>query len=73
MAKDAVDVVLKNAGIEKKFIRTTIVSPTFRGVVSNRHSIGGEVAPVSLGIDAIVAGRLRNYGQSIHGGFCEWD
>ncbi|HOJ13856.1 MAG TPA: thiolase family protein [Deltaproteobacteria bacterium] len=43
MAKEAFDLVLKDAGIPKEAIEAAYVSNTFWGMFSNQHSIKGEV------------------------------
>lgn len=43
MAKEAVDLVLKDAGLGKDDIQAAYVSNTFWGMFSNQHSIRGEV------------------------------
>jgi acetyl-CoA acetyltransferase len=43
MAKEAVDLVLKDAGLGKNDIQAAYVSNTFWGMFSNQHSIRGEV------------------------------
>ena len=53
MARDAVDLVLKDAGLGKRDIEAAYVSNTFWGMFSNQHSIRGEVMLWHMGIDAI--------------------
>lgn len=53
MAGEAVDLVLKDAGLEKKAIQAAYVSNTFWGMFSNQHSIRGEIMLRDMGIDCI--------------------
>jgi len=53
MAREAVDLVLKDAGIEKKVIQAAYVSNTFWGMFANQHSIRGEIMLRDMGIDRI--------------------
>lgn len=53
MAKDAVDLVLKDAGLKKEDLQAAYVSNTFWGMFSNQHSIRGEVILWDQGIDGI--------------------
>jgi acetyl-CoA acyltransferase len=60
MAKDAVDLVLKDAGLEKNDIQAAYVSNTFWGMFSNQHSIRGEVMLWHMGIDKIPIVNVEN-------------
>jgi len=53
MAHDAVNLVLKDAGLEKGDIQAAYVSNTFWGMFANQHSIRGEVMLWDMGIDRI--------------------
>ncbi len=53
MAKDVVDLVLKDAGTGKKDLQAAYVSNTFWGMYTNQHSIRGQVMLRDMGIDAI--------------------
>ena len=53
MARDAVDLVLKDAGLEKGDIQAAYVSNTFWGMFAGQHSIRGEVMLWDLGMDRI--------------------
>jgi len=50
MAKEAVDLVLRDAGLKKTDIQAAFVSNTFWGMFSNQHSIRGEVMLWDCGI-----------------------
>jgi len=60
MAKEAVGLVLKDAGLEKKDIQAAYVSNTFWGMFSNQHSIRGEVMLWHMGIDKIPIVNVEN-------------
>jgi acetyl-CoA acetyltransferase len=53
MARDAVNLVLKDAGLEKGDIQAAYVSNTFWGMFAGQHSIRGEVMLWDLGMDRI--------------------
>jgi len=53
MAKEAVGLVLKDAGLAKEDIQAAYVSNTFWGMFANQHSIRGEVMLWDMGIDRI--------------------
>jgi acetyl-CoA acyltransferase len=53
MAAQAVDLVLKDAGIGKERLEAAYVSNTFWGMYSDQHSIRGEVMLYPLGIQGI--------------------
>ncbi len=53
MAHDAVNLVLKDAGLGKDDIQAAYVSNTFWGMFANQHSIRGEVMLWDMGIDRI--------------------
>ncbi|MBN2283233.1 MAG: thiolase family protein [Deltaproteobacteria bacterium] len=60
MATQAVDLVLKDAGLGKKDIQAAYVSNTFWGMFSNQHSIRGEVMLWHMGIDTIPIVNVEN-------------
>lgn len=60
MATQAVDLVLKDAGLDKKDIQAAYVSNTFWGMFSNQHSIRGEVMLWHMGIDTIPIVNVEN-------------
>ncbi|MFZ5632023.1 MAG: thiolase family protein [Bacillota bacterium] len=53
MTAEAVDKVLKDAGIDKKDIEAAYFSNTFWGMYTGQHSIKGQVALRPLGIEGI--------------------
>ncbi len=53
MARDAVELVLKDAGLARSDIQAAYVSNTFWGMFANQHSIRGEVMLWDMGIDRI--------------------
>ena len=53
MAKEALDLVLKDAGLRKDAIQAAFVSNTFWGMFSNQHSIRGEVMLWDTGMRGI--------------------
>jgi len=53
MARDAVELVLKDAGLVRSDIQAAYVSNTFWGMFANQHSIRGEVMLWDMGIDRI--------------------
>ena len=53
MAKDAVDLVLRDAGLTKDDIQAAYVSNTFWGMFAGQHSIRGEVMLWDIGMDRI--------------------
>ena len=53
MAKDAVNLVLADAGLKKEDIQAAYVSNTFWGMFSNQHSIRGEIMLRDIGIQGI--------------------
>jgi len=53
MAVEAVDLVLKDAGLEKRDLQAAYVSNTFWGMFSGQHSIRGQVMLRDMGIDSI--------------------
>lgn len=60
MARDAVDLVLADAGLTKQDIQAAFVSNTFWGMFSNQHSIRGEVMLWHMGIDTIPIVNVEN-------------
>ena len=53
MAHDALDLVLKDAGLTKDVIQAAYISNTFWGMFANQHSIRGEVMLWDAGIRGI--------------------
>jgi len=53
MAKEALELVLKDAGLAKDAIQAAYVSNTFWGMFSNQHSIRGEVMLWDIGMNGI--------------------
>jgi acetyl-CoA acetyltransferase len=53
MAKEALELVLKDAGLAKDAIQAAYVSNTFWGMFSNQHSIRGEVMFWDIGMNGI--------------------
>jgi acetyl-CoA acetyltransferase len=53
MAREALDLVLKDAGLDKDAIQAAFVSNTFWGMFSNQHSIKGEVMLWDVGMNGI--------------------
>ena len=53
MAKEALELVLKDAGLTKDLIQAAYVSNTFWGMFSNQHSIKGEVMLWDIGMNGI--------------------
>jgi len=60
MAHEAIDLVLKDAGLGKEDIETAYFSNTFWGLFSNQHSIRGEVTLRSMGIGNIPVTNVEN-------------
>jgi len=60
MAAEAVDLVLKDAGLGKKDLDAAYVSNTFWGMYTNQHSIRGQVILRDLGIDGIPVVNCEN-------------
>jgi acetyl-CoA acetyltransferase len=53
MAREAVELVLKDAGLTRDDIQAAYVSNTFWGMFANQHSIRGEVMLWDMGMDRI--------------------
>ena len=53
MAKEALELVLKDAGLTKDAVQAAYVSNTFWGMFSNQHSIKGEVMLWDIGMNGI--------------------
>lgn len=53
MAQEALELVLKDAGLKKDIIQAAYVSNTFWGMFSNQHSIRGEVMLWDVGMNGI--------------------
>jgi acetyl-CoA acetyltransferase len=53
MARDALELVLKDAGLNKEAIQAAYISNTFWGMFSNQHSIKGEVMLWDVGMNGI--------------------
>jgi acetyl-CoA acetyltransferase len=60
MAHEAVDLVLKDAQIQKEDIQSAFFANTFWGMFSNQHSIRGEVVLRSYGIGSIPVTNVEN-------------
>jgi acetyl-CoA acetyltransferase len=60
MAHEAVDLVLKDAQIQKEDIQSAFFANTFWGMFSNQHSIRGEVVLRSYGIGGIPVTNVEN-------------
>jgi acetyl-CoA acyltransferase len=60
MAKEAIDLVLKDAGLGKEALQAAYVSNTFWGMYSNQHSIRGQVILRDMGIDGIPVVNCEN-------------
>ncbi len=60
MAIKAIELALKDAGIEKKDLEYAYFSNTFWGMFSNQHSIKGEVVLRSMGIGDIPVVNVEN-------------
>ncbi len=60
MAHEAVDLVLKDAQIQKEDIQSAFFANTFWGMFSNQHSIRGEVVLRSYGIGSIPITNVEN-------------
>ncbi len=60
MAVEAIELALKDAGLEKKDIQYAYFSNTFWGMFSNQHSIKGEVVFRSMGMGDIPVINVEN-------------
>src|SRR5271157_5277766 len=60
MAHEAIDLVLKDAQIQKEDIQSAFFANTFWGMFSNQHSIRGEVVLRSYGIGSIPVTNVEN-------------
>jgi acetyl-CoA acyltransferase len=60
MAKEAIDLVLKDAGLGKEALQAAYVSNTFWGMYTNQHSIRGQVILRDMGIDGIPVVNCEN-------------
>lgn len=60
MALDAIQICLKDCGLEKKQIQAAFFSNTFWGMFSNQHSIRGQVVLRSMGIGSIPVVNVEN-------------
>ena len=60
MAKDAVEIVLKDAGLKTEDIEAAYVSNTFWGMWSGQHSIRGQVMLRELGLTGLPITNVEN-------------
>ena len=60
MAHEVTRLALEDAGLDKKEIQSAFFSNTFWGMFDNQHSIRGEVALRSMGIEAIPVTNVEN-------------
>lgn len=60
MSHEVTNLALKDAGLEKEDLQAAFFSNTFWGMFDNQHSIRGEVALRSMGIDAIPVTNVEN-------------
>lgn len=60
MAEEAIEIVLKDAGLNKKDLQAAFFSNTFWGMFSNQHSIRGQVILRGMGIDRIPVTNVEN-------------
>lgn len=60
MAREATDLALKDAGLEKKDLQAAYFSNSFWGMFANQHSIRGQVVMRSMGIDQIPVVNVEN-------------
>ena len=60
MAHEAINLTLKDAGIEKEGLQSAFFSNTFWGMFANQHSIRGQVVLRSMGIGAIPVVNVEN-------------
>jgi acetyl-CoA acetyltransferase len=60
MAEQAIELALKDAGVEKSELRAGFFSNTFWGMFNNQHSIRGQVVFRGMGIDKIPVTNVEN-------------
>ena len=60
MAREAIPLALKDAGLEKKDMQAGFFSNTFWGMFDNQHSIRGQVVFRGMGIDKIPVTNVEN-------------
>ncbi|MBC2737154.1 MAG: thiolase family protein [Desulfobacteraceae bacterium] len=60
MAHEVTNLALEDAGLDKAALQAAFFSNTFWGMFSNQHSIRGQVALRSMGIDAIPVTNVEN-------------
>ncbi|MBT4876309.1 MAG: thiolase family protein [Desulfobacula sp.] len=60
MAHEVTRMALADAGVEKQALNAAFFANTFWGMFSNQHSIRGQVALRSMGIDAIPVTNVEN-------------
>jgi len=60
MAREAITLALKDAGLEKKDMQAGFFSNTFWGMFDNQHSIRGQVVFRGMGIDKIPVTNVEN-------------
>jgi len=60
MAHEAINLTLKDAGIEKEDLQSAFFSNTFWGMFANQHSIRGQVVLRSMGVGAIPVVNVEN-------------
>ena len=60
MAEEAIELVLKDAGLNQKDLQTVFFSNTFWGMFSNQHSIRGQVILRGMGMDKIPVTNVEN-------------
>jgi acetyl-CoA acyltransferase len=60
MAEESIELVLKDAGLNKKDLQAVFFSNTFWGMFSNQHSIRGQVILRGMGIDRIPVTNVEN-------------
>ena len=60
MAHEVTNLALKDAGLDKNTLQAAYFSNTFWGMFSNQHSIRGQVALRSMGIEAIPVTNVEN-------------
>jgi len=60
MAHEAVNLALKDAGLQKEQLQAAFVSNSFWGMFSNQHSIKGQVILRGMGIEGIPIASVEN-------------
>ncbi|MBN1534343.1 MAG: thiolase family protein [Spirochaetes bacterium] len=60
MAEKAIDLALRDAGLEKRDLQAGFFSNTFWGMFANQHSIRGQVVFRGVGIDKIPVTNVEN-------------